>query len=444
MASALANGGASARGAAERSAPGVLAPRDRFVCKGEGAWVAPVVMEDLDLHPRYCVYQPPIGRDRLRVRFRDVPLGDRARALRGALLRARAHARRRPDRAAGEHRRPSPRRTLVHRDGDGWKRLALRDSARERRDQLRGRGGRAAAPPLLLGATARDAEARGEAGDAQRPRDRRARCARPTSRCCSPPRRRSDCRATRASTSWRRRSYARWFELLAEDPRAALEQANIDRFWRANHEHPALVKSLFALSLPRRPQALDSSRATSLAFRFPGMLSAGLLLWLIYIFGVRAVRPARRRCSRRSRTRSCRGRSTTRISYAFDVPITLAMTAVTLRVLARAGRAPLGDRDRRAVRARARHQAQQLDPARRARAALRLVLVARSRSRAQAAGRARRRCARFPTGCSRWRRSGPRSSRELALAVERHAARAWALRARSTCTTSTTTSRISA
>lgn len=44
------------------------------------------------------------------------------------------------------------------------------------------------------------------------------------------------------------RSYEGWFSLLFDSPKAAFERANIDRFWVANSEHPAFVKSLFALS----------------------------------------------------------------------------------------------------------------------------------------------------------------------------------------------------
>jgi len=44
------------------------------------------------------------------------------------------------------------------------------------------------------------------------------------------------------------RSYEAWFELLRTDFAAALEPAVIDRYWSANHEHPALMKSLFALT----------------------------------------------------------------------------------------------------------------------------------------------------------------------------------------------------
>ena len=42
------------------------------------------------------------------------------------------------------------------------------------------------------------------------------------------------------------RDYARWFELLASKPHLAMQQAAIDGPWSDNHEHPSLMKSLFA------------------------------------------------------------------------------------------------------------------------------------------------------------------------------------------------------
>lgn len=81
--------------------------------------------------------------------------------------------------------------------------------------------------------------------------------------------------------------YAGWFELLASDREAALEQAHIDRFWEMNHEHPSLPKSLFALSwLAQREWHVFAE--DSMAFRFPAMCMSALLVWLIWIFGARA------------------------------------------------------------------------------------------------------------------------------------------------------------
>ena len=122
-------------------------------------------------------------------------------------------------------------------------------------------------------------------------------------------------------------SYAGWFELLAHDPSSAFEQANIDRHFRANHEHPGLVKSLFALSY-LLDRELGLFTRDSLAYRFPGMVSAGLLLWLVYVFGVRTF-------NRRVGLFAALAYALLPRPFyhahlnAFDVPITLALTAVT-------------------------------------------------------------------------------------------------------------------
>ena len=121
-------------------------------------------------------------------------------------------------------------------------------------------------------------------------------------------------------------SYGRWLQLLWTDSDAALTEQNIERHWKVNREHPPLAKLLFALSyLAHRHYAVFST--DSMAFRFPGMLSAGLLLWLIYVFGVQL----------RSRPvglfAACGYALLPRPFYhahlnCFDVPITLAVTFV--------------------------------------------------------------------------------------------------------------------
>lgn len=82
------------------------------------------------------------------------------------------------------------------------------------------------------------------------------------------------------------RSYAHWIQLLIEHPAQALQRVEIDAAFRVNREHPPLAKLLFAVSY-----LLDAKfglfTRESLPFRFVGMLSAGLLLWLIHIFGTR-------------------------------------------------------------------------------------------------------------------------------------------------------------
>ncbi|MDH5673203.1 MAG: glycosyltransferase family 39 protein [Myxococcales bacterium] len=121
-------------------------------------------------------------------------------------------------------------------------------------------------------------------------------------------------------------SYAGWFERLFADPGAALTQPVIDHHYRVNHEHPALVKTLFAFAyLADRELSLFTRH--SLPFRFVGMLSAGLLLWLVHIFGARLY-------GRRVGLFAALCMALMpRVFYhahldAFDLPITLAVTAV--------------------------------------------------------------------------------------------------------------------
>jgi Dolichyl-phosphate-mannose-protein mannosyltransferase len=81
--------------------------------------------------------------------------------------------------------------------------------------------------------------------------------------------------------------YGQWFELLFNTPRAACTRASVDAYWAANHEHPSLMKALFALSnlflFQRHKVFVDQSDA----FRFPGMLMAGFGLWVVFLFGAR-------------------------------------------------------------------------------------------------------------------------------------------------------------
>jgi 4-amino-4-deoxy-L-arabinose transferase-like glycosyltransferase len=82
-------------------------------------------------------------------------------------------------------------------------------------------------------------------------------------------------------------SYARWFDQVFEGADGAFEQSTIDAAWTNNHEHPSLVKGLFALSWLVQ-QEHHVFPEDSMAFRFPGMVLSALVLWLIYAFGARA------------------------------------------------------------------------------------------------------------------------------------------------------------
>jgi 4-amino-4-deoxy-L-arabinose transferase-like glycosyltransferase len=77
-------------------------------------------------------------------------------------------------------------------------------------------------------------------------------------------------------------SYEHWFELLLHDPRAALTRVAVDRAWSANHEHPALMKSLFALSLHFLYGKWHWLSESGTAVRFPGMLVSSLAIAVTY------------------------------------------------------------------------------------------------------------------------------------------------------------------
>jgi 4-amino-4-deoxy-L-arabinose transferase-like glycosyltransferase len=84
-------------------------------------------------------------------------------------------------------------------------------------------------------------------------------------------------------------TYEAWFRILFTDPARAFEQSNVDRFWSANHEHPALMKSLFALShhFLWEKWRLLSEQGT--AYRFPGIAISAVAVGVTYLWGRRAV-----------------------------------------------------------------------------------------------------------------------------------------------------------
>ncbi len=82
--------------------------------------------------------------------------------------------------------------------------------------------------------------------------------------------------------------YGGWFKLLLEHPHDALQRGAVDSAWGYNHEHPALMKSLFALSWLFFHEKIKLFADASNAFRFPGMCMGGLAVWVTYLFGARA------------------------------------------------------------------------------------------------------------------------------------------------------------
>ena len=78
--------------------------------------------------------------------------------------------------------------------------------------------------------------------------------------------------------------YGAWLTELASDTGSALRPDAIDRAWGYNWEHPPLMKLMFASSWLAH-EHFGWFERESTAIRFPGMLTAGLLLWLIYAWG---------------------------------------------------------------------------------------------------------------------------------------------------------------
>ena len=121
-------------------------------------------------------------------------------------------------------------------------------------------------------------------------------------------------------------SYGGWVELLFRDPKRALEQSSIDQAFRVNREHPPLMKVLFGLGfLAQQKWQLFASESDS--YRFAGMLTAGLLVWLIYIFGTRLYGRGAGVLAALLYAALPRPFYHAHLN-AFDVPITLANTAV--------------------------------------------------------------------------------------------------------------------
>jgi hypothetical protein len=106
---------------------GVLYPlEERFDCDARKPWlfIGPVVLEDLSLEPRYCLWQHPQGNAPVSMTFTNVPLGDELVFYGGLYYeheRMRDHGPVRADVFVEGVKRGS----LTHRDGEGWKRMSV-------------------------------------------------------------------------------------------------------------------------------------------------------------------------------------------------------------------------------------------------------------------------------------------------------------------------------
>jgi 4-amino-4-deoxy-L-arabinose transferase-like glycosyltransferase len=80
--------------------------------------------------------------------------------------------------------------------------------------------------------------------------------------------------------------YLGWFKRLIDAPQEAFTSEVIRQHFEYNSEHPALMKMLFGLSWELFSNLLGVVRP-SLGFRLPAILMAGLLVFLIYLFGAK-------------------------------------------------------------------------------------------------------------------------------------------------------------
>ncbi len=76
-----------------------------------------------------------------------------------------------------------------------------------------------------------------------------------------------------------------WFELVREQGCAAFSRLNIDHFFGVNHEHPVLMKLLFALSHRLLHERWPLFSESGTAYRLPGMMMASLAVAVIYLWG---------------------------------------------------------------------------------------------------------------------------------------------------------------
>lgn len=83
--------------------------------------------------------------------------------------------------------------------------------------------------------------------------------------------------------------YLEWFRILSNDPARAVKQSVVDRHWQVNHEHPALIKSLFALSRYWFYDRLQWFSEPGTSYRFVGILLSALSVGTVYSWGARAL-----------------------------------------------------------------------------------------------------------------------------------------------------------
>ena len=312
---------------------GPMQPGARHQCDARRSWlwVGATVQEDLELLPRHCIWQHPAAPEVIAATFEDVPLGDRV-VLAGDIYYEHERMLEHGPVEVALYLDGVPLGRMIHRDGDGLEGdaglHADPGARRPRAGRHPRRGDRARPGPahLLLG---RDhARGGGRVSRSIGARDHLVGlciAAAYVALLLVSSRELGMSRDEGFYVDAANR-YAAWFEQLGEDPSAAVTPEAVQRGWEYNHEHPSLVKSTFALMWIAQ-QRWELFELPSMAYRFGGMLSGGLLLWLIYIFGARAY-------GRQAGIFAAFAFALMpRVFYhsqldCFDIPIALALTAV--------------------------------------------------------------------------------------------------------------------
>lgn len=103
---------------------GPITPAERHACdpRRPWLWVGATVQDDLDLRPRYCVWQHPAGEEPIRATFEDVPLGERLVLYADLYYEHERHEEHGPVHVAAFVDGEEIGR-MIHADGDGWKRM---------------------------------------------------------------------------------------------------------------------------------------------------------------------------------------------------------------------------------------------------------------------------------------------------------------------------------
>ena len=118
---------------------GAIEPAERFACdqRRSWLWVGATVLEDLELQPRHCIWQHPASPEVIRTTFTNIPLGERF-VLAGGLYYEHERTLEHGPLSVGVFLGEVEIGRMVHRDGEGWKRLSVSTRVASRGDRERG------------------------------------------------------------------------------------------------------------------------------------------------------------------------------------------------------------------------------------------------------------------------------------------------------------------